>query len=100
MTNSTAIQALKAVVQETLDELNDLRASIEYDEEYMGGALIFLEQLEQGVGQLHKDIESGTYQLGEGELTFMDIAKNANPGLLPFKELFTQIQKIHSQKTE
>ena len=91
---------LKALVREALDELDDLRASIDYDEENMGGALGFLDELDAGVKQLYERIENGSYQPGEGELAFMEVVRNADSSLLPFKQLFTRIEETHKKGFE
>ncbi|HEY5601971.1 MAG TPA: hypothetical protein VIM41_02580 [Gammaproteobacteria bacterium] len=87
----------KLLVREAMAEIDDLRASIEYDEEYMGGALGFIDELEAAVKQLYESIENGTYQPKQGELPFMEIVRNADAQLLPFKHLFSRIEETHKQ---
>jgi hypothetical protein len=74
-----------------------LRASVEYDEEYMSGASSFLGDLETGVKTLQKSIEDGSYEFGKGELPFIGIVRNARDDLLPFKHLFMRIEVTHKQ---
>ena len=97
MQNVTNLSEYISVIKETIYELEDLRASVEYDEEFMGDALSFVSELEVGVKSLLNQIESGNYQFGEGELPFMEIVNNASDHLLPFKRLFRQIEQIHKQ---
>ena len=91
------MKEFEGLVLEALEELDDLRASIEYDEEAMGGTLGFIDELEGGVRQLYEKVESGTYKPGEGELAFMDIVRNASENVLPFKQLFFRIEETHKQ---
>ncbi|WP_455207838.1 hypothetical protein [Kaarinaea lacus] len=92
---ATSMAEFKILVREALGEIDDLRASIEYDEENMGGALGFIDELEGAVKQLYESIENGTYQPGVGELPFMEIVRNADAQLLPFKNLFARIEESH-----
>ena len=93
-------QQYKNLIREALDELAELRASIEYDEEFMGGALEVVDKLEPAVQDFLAYVQSDSYQFGRGELPFMDVVKEANPNLLPFKYLFSQIEKTHNQKLD
>ena len=94
---ANSMEEFKIMVKEALDEIDDLRASIEYDEENMGGAMGFIDELEASVKQLYERIENGTYQPGDGELSFMEIVRNADSQLLPFKHLFLSIEETHEQ---
>lgn len=94
---ANSIEEFKFLVKEALDEIDDLRASIEYDEESMGGAMGFIDELEASVKQLYERIENGTYQPGDGELSFMEIVRNADSQLLPFKHLFLRIEETHEK---
>ncbi len=94
---ANSLQEFKTLVREALGEIDDLRASIEYDEEFMGGAQGFIDELEASVKQLYERIESGTYRPGDGELSFMEIVRNADSSLLPFKHLFMRIEETHEK---
>ena len=83
------------ILQDILDELADLRAAIEYDEEFMDGSIKLIVPIEEGVNKLVAEIDSGSYEFGVGELEFVEIAKNANDHVLPFKTLFLRVEKTH-----
>ncbi len=87
----------RGLIDEALMELSELRASIEYDEEFMGGGFAFIDDLEHGVKQLKVSIEEGAYTFGKNRLGFMTIVQNANSALLPFKFLFTRINETHEK---
>ena len=72
----------------------------EYDEDFMGGAMGFIDELEASVKQLYERIENGTYKPGDGELSFMEIVRNADKQLLPFKHLFLRIEETHEHGFE
>jgi hypothetical protein len=92
-----SMQEYKDIIQETLYEIDELRASVEYDEEYMSGAVLFLNDLELGVEALQQSIEEGSYEFGKDELPFIDVVRNARDDLLPFKHLFMRIELTHKQ---
>ncbi|MCG6971499.1 MAG: general secretion pathway protein GspF [Gammaproteobacteria bacterium] len=85
------------IVKEALYEIDDLRASVEYDEEYMDGALSFINDLDAGVRTLLQSLEDGSYEFGKGELPFIEIVRNVSDNLLPFKHLFMRIELTHKQ---
>lgn len=95
MTDMTAeiINKLK----QAQEELDELRAAIEYDEEFMADAYGFLKPLEQGVAETLAAIEAGTHQFSDEDLPFMEYVTGANKTLLPFKFLFTQINDLHKE---
>lgn len=86
-----------AILNEILDELDELRFAIEYDEEFMEGSIGLIRPLEEGVKLLLAAIEDGSYQFGQGDYSFFDLAKNANPLLLPFKHLVSRAEVTHFQ---
>lgn len=87
----------RGLIDEALMEISELRASIEYDEEFMQGGLAFIDKLEHGVKQLKTSIEEGTYTFGGARLEFMTIVQNTSSLLLPFKFLFTRINETHEK---
>ena len=85
------------LVQQVLDDMLDLRAAVEYDEEFMGGVLIFVDELETGIRQLLASMAKGEYQFSEHELPFMAIVRNTDAHLLPFKNLLMLINYTHTK---
>ena len=94
---ASSMDEYRGLINEALDELDELRASIEYDEEYMEGALALVNPIADGLKALLKSIDDGDYQFGQGELEFMDIVRRADSTLLPFKFLFTRIERTHRE---
>ena len=94
---ASSMEEYRSLIHEALDELDDLRASIEYDEEYMEGALALVTPIDNGLKALLKSIDDGAYQFGQGELAFMDVVRRADSSLLPFKFLFTRIERTHKE---
>ncbi len=88
------------LVQQALFEVEDMRASIEFDSEGMGDALIFMEKLEAAVKGLHQSMVDGTYTFGRDDLGFMSIVKTAENNALPFKYMLTRINETHKHGLE
>ena len=83
------------LVKQALFEVEELRAAVEYDMEYMGGALGFLEELEAQVRALYGQMERGEYAFEDRDLPFMAIAEHQDDRLLPFKSLLRSINETH-----
>lgn len=97
MERAKTIEQYVYMVDEILDELSDLRASAEYDMESMGEAMNFLENLEAQVKMLRESMADGSYVFADENLPFMELVKNTNDRLLPFKHLFMMVNATHTQ---
>jgi hypothetical protein len=83
------------LITQALFEIQDLRASVEYDEEFMGDARVFLDPLEASVRKLHRSVSEGHYKFSDQNLPFMSIVNTTDTTLLPFKPLLIRINEIH-----
>ncbi len=83
------------LVDQALFELEDLRMSMEYDMDSLGGAATFLEQLEGEVQRLRNAMADGSYRFGKEDLPFMKLVDAQDDSLLPFKYLFATINRTH-----
>ncbi len=95
MQKINSLEEYKDLLKEVLYEIADLRASIEYDEEFSEGIYSFVDDLDSGVNGLLTRIESGDYEFAKGELDFMEIVESAPNHLLPFKSLLKLIESTH-----
>lgn len=95
--SARTMQEYIEMINAALDEIFDLRASIEYDEEYMGDAAVFLNDLEKGVKDLLKQVQSDDYRFGSETPAFASIVNNVDERLLPFKHLLKLILKTHEE---
>ena len=75
------------LIKQVLFEIQDLRASVEYDEEFMSDALVFLDPLEASVRKLHRSVSEGYYEFSDQDLPFMSIVNATDTTLLPFKQI-------------
>lgn len=79
-------------------ELSELRASVEYDEEFMEGVLSSIEPLEQAVAELLQDPEHGRSRYQGRDLPFMERVRRLDRTLLPFRQLFFDINTLHREQ--
>ncbi len=89
------LEAFRDLVTQALFEVEELRLSIEYDEEFMEEALGFVEPLEKALRELQDDLNSGNYQFGGEALSYMPMIERQPNVLLPFKTLLRQINDTH-----
>ena len=83
------------MIEQALDEVWDLRQSIEYDEEYMSDARAFIDELENSLKAVYNDMKAGTYQFANGDLPYMTILEKYHEALIPFKFLLKRINETH-----
>lgn len=95
MKRPATMEAFQELVNQALIEVEELRFSIEFDEEFMVDALSFVGELENQLKDLLAEMQAGNYEFKEEDLPFMQIVKGQNKVILPFKGLLTQINSTH-----
>ncbi|MCW9025005.1 MAG: general secretion pathway protein GspF [Gammaproteobacteria bacterium] len=88
------------LVNQALVEVEELRFSIEYDEEFMEDAMGFVGQLESQLKEMEASMKDGSYQFVDEDLPFMATVKSHHQVILPFKGLLSQINNTHRQGLE
>ena len=79
---------LLVLIQEVLDEVDDLRAVIEYDmEDEMSDALGVLDAVEQDLRQLHDKLKDGQWVPSGSDLPSMGPVAHVSRHSLPFRDL-------------
>ncbi len=61
MVRARSMQEYQDLIKQALFEVEDLRASLDFDEEFMGDAVVFLDPLETSIRELHHSITEGEY---------------------------------------
>jgi hypothetical protein len=86
------------IINQALDEVEDMRAAIEYDEEYRGESSIIVEPTANGLSSLLSAINNDEYQLGEGDwLRFLDGLRDIDHRAIPFWPLLRLIIETHEK---
>ena len=83
------------MIKSTLFDLEELRMSVEYDEEFMEGTLPFIDPLEKGLSDLLNSIADGSYEFADTDLPFMPIVESPQSAMLPLKPVLRQINETH-----
>ena len=86
------------LINQALDDVEDLRAAIEYDEEFMENAAMIVEPISLELSRLRAAIKSGEYEIGrDGWLDFVNALQNADHQAVPFWSLLKLILETHQQ---
>ncbi|MDH5571636.1 MAG: general secretion pathway protein GspF [Gammaproteobacteria bacterium] len=100
MKRPATIADFKELVNQAIYEVDDLRAAVEFDEEFMEGALNFVDILEEQLKTLHRSIKDDSYVFVNEDLPFMAFVKEQSNLVLPFKGLLTLINSTHRRGLE
>lgn len=83
------------LVEQAIFEVEELRFSVEFDEEFMEGALNFVDILEQQLTDLLTSLKEERYEFSGEDLPFMTFVKGQSNLILPFKGLLSLINNTH-----
>ena len=85
------------LVDQVIFDLQELRATSEYDFDEVDNSMPFLDALLEEMRTLRASMVDGSYLFGRQDLPFMRIVKRCNEKTLPFIKLFYQINQTHRQ---
>ena len=89
---------LVEIINQALDEVEDLRAAIEYDEEFKGESSIIIKPVSAGLIRLLSAVNEDIYQPGEGDwLDFLENLRDMDHRAVPFWPLLKQVIETHEQ---
>ena len=95
-TRARNLNELTEIINQALDEVEDLRAAIEYDEEFKGESSIIVDPAAAGLTRLLSAINNDNYQPGEGDwLHFLDALREIDHPALPFWPQLRLIIETH-----
>jgi hypothetical protein len=87
---------LLEIINQALDEVEDLRAAIEYDEEYKGESSIIIKPVSAGLVRLLSAVNDNSYKPGEGDwLDFVENLRDIDHRAVPFWPLLKQVIETH-----
>jgi hypothetical protein len=82
------------MVDQAIIEVDEFIACLEFDMEDPGDQLRVLNPLLQSLRELRASMADGSYQFGDKDLPFMEVAKKMNTQL-PFSQLLALINDTH-----
>lgn len=100
MRRARTVEEYIALVKDAMYEIAEMRSSIEYDEEGMGDAKKYIDDLEDNLKEIFDLMASGDYCWRTGDLKYMDMIRNMDEGMLPFRSLLIQINETHKKGLE
>ncbi|MCW8853792.1 MAG: general secretion pathway protein GspF [Gammaproteobacteria bacterium] len=100
MRRARTVDEYVALVKDAVYEVDEMRASIEYDEEGMGEVAKFIDELEGHLKEIYNAMLSGDYCWRTGDLKYMDLIRHMDEGTLPFRSLLIQINETHTKGLE
>ncbi|MCP4389148.1 MAG: hypothetical protein GY802_12695 [Gammaproteobacteria bacterium] len=84
-TRASSVDELVEIINQTLDEVEDFRAAIEYDKAFKGESSIIVEPVSAGLTKLLAAVDDGSYQIGQGDwLTFVDSLRDIDHRAVPY----------------
>lgn len=93
-----SVEEFISLVDEALFEIEELHASLSYDDEDITDDFTgFLPPLQSGVRDLRQRLADGTHQFDEHDLPFMSIVATVPLHLLPFRDLLSFLNRVHRE---
>ena len=88
------------LVEQAIDEVFDLRQSIEYDEEEMAEARGFIDELEKILKDIYQSMKDGSYEFATGDLPYVSLLSKYHEAVVPFRFLLKRINETHMKGLE
>jgi hypothetical protein len=100
MKRARTVDEYVGLIREALYEVEEMRASIEFDEESMGPFKQFIDDLEDSLRNLYQSMVSGDYCWKTGDLSYMDTIRNLDDKVMPIRALLVRINETHKHGLE
>ncbi len=100
MRRAKTVEEYVAWLKDALYEVEDMRASIEYDEEGMGATKPYIEEIESSLKEIFKQMESGDYCWNTGDLSYIPVIRDLDENVVPFRQLLIRINDTHKKGLE
>lgn len=100
MKRPATMEAYKDLINQAPVEVDELRMSIEYDEEFMEGSMALVGVQNKELQGLPDSIEKDEYQFKDKDLGYMTSIEGSNPGIMPFRPLLRLINQTHRKGLE
>lgn len=100
MPRARSYDEYKAIVDDALYEIGEVRASADFDGDYMTDTLNISELLEPELIALYKSLQEGSYEHSPESFSFMTNMHHIPQEILPFKPLLIRINETHTKGLE
>ncbi|MDH5612038.1 MAG: general secretion pathway protein GspF [Gammaproteobacteria bacterium] len=89
-----------SLIEQALDDIWDIRQSIEFDGEGIVEMGTFINELEITLKEIYQSMKDGTYEFATGDFPFMAALDNYHASMLPFRFLLVRINETHMKGLE
>ena len=100
MRRARTVDEYVAMIKDAIYEVDEMRASIEYDEEYMSPSSKIIDELESSLREMMDVMQNGTYNWRTGDLKYIPIIKDLDERVVPFRSLLLRINDTHKHGLE
>lgn len=100
MKRPATVEEYVALIKDALYEVEEMRAAIEFDEEFMSDASGYIDELEKNLNEILQSMKEGSYCWRTGDLKFMDFVRKLDERVLPFRSLLIRINDTHKNGLE
>lgn len=95
MRRAKTVEEYVAWVKDALYEVDDMRASIAYDEEGMGATIPYIDDIEASLKGIFEEMKAGDYCWNTGDLPYVRVIRDLDENVLPFRQLLIRINDTH-----
>ena len=88
------------MIEQALDDIWDIRQSIEYDGEGIVDIGSLITEIEDSLKAVHQSMKDGTYEFATGDFPFMAKLDNYHESMIPFRFLLVRINETHMKGLE
>ncbi len=100
MRRAKTVEEYVALIQDALYEVSEVRAAIEFDEEGMGEAPKYIDDIEDVLNTIYNQMKTGDYCWNTGDLPYIPIIRELDDGVIPFRPLLIRINDTHKNGLE
>ncbi len=100
MRRARSVDEYVAWLKDALYEVDEMRASIAYDEEGMGATAPYIDDIEISLKRIFDEMKSGDYCWNTGDLPYVSVIRDLDEGILPFRQLLIRINDTHKHGLE
>ena len=100
MRRARTVEEYVALIKDALYEVEEVRASMEFDSEGMGETPQYIEEIEESLKKIFEDMKSGDYCWNTGDLPFIPVIRELDDGVIPFRPLLIRINDTHKNGLE
>ena len=89
-----------SMIEQALDDIWDIRQSMEFDGEGIVEMGTFIDELETSLKDIYQSMKDETYEYATGDFPFMAALDNYHSSMLPFRYLLVRINETHMKGLE